>query len=111
MKQIHYSKWETENSHKISRRGAHGTDGKLPTKLTVVFYEDTIYGFDQNTFKIGSKISKGNMKYDATITSNIYNYKYELQSKVVRVPLVSMGSRTLGLTLEQVLNPYTNQQA
>ena len=51
-----------------------------------VFNEDTIYVLNQNSFDIGSKISKGNMKYDAAITSNIYNEKMNFRVKLSKLP-------------------------
>ena len=60
--------------------------GKLPTKWTLVSDEDTIYDFDPNAFEIGSKISKGNIKYDAEITSNIDYGKMNFRVKLNNLP-------------------------
>ena len=59
--------------------------GKMPTEWTF-FYEDNISDFDPSTFKIGRKSSKRNMKYDATITSNIDNEKTNFRVKLSKFP-------------------------
>ena len=59
---------------------------KLPTEWMLVFYEDTIYDFYPNTFKIGSKSSKFNIKYNETITSNIDNENMDFRVKLYKLP-------------------------
>ena len=58
--------------------------GKNNNLTNNVFNEDTIYVLNQNAFYIGSKISKGNIKDDAAITSNIYNEKMNFRVKLSR---------------------------
>ena len=50
------------------------------------FYEDINYDFDPNWFEVGIHISKDNMKYDAKITSNIYNENINFKVKLSRPP-------------------------
>ena len=54
--------------------------------MDIIFDEDTIYDFDPNTFEIGREIWKGNMKYHATTTSNIYNKKNKPRVKLSKFP-------------------------
>ena len=60
--------------------------GKIPIEQTLVFDEDNIYDFDPNTFKIGSKSSKFNIKYNETITSNIDNENMDFRVKLYKLP-------------------------
>ena len=71
--------------------------GKLPIEQKLVFDESTTYDFHPNAFKIGGKRSKGNIKYYATIISNIDIYNMNFRVKIPS-PLIFTGSRTLGLT-------------
>ena len=81
--------------------------GKLTIEGTLVFDEDNIYNFDPKKFETGSNSSKGNMKYYATINSNIDDEKLNFFPSY----LILTESRTLGLTSDQVLKPQLKQQA
>ena len=60
--------------------------GKNSNRMDIGFYEDNIYDFDPNTFKIGSKSSKFNIKYNETITSNIDNENMDFRVKLYKLP-------------------------
>ena len=60
--------------------------GQTSNRCILVFDESIIYGFEPNTFKIGSNISKGNMKDNATINPNIDNEKMNFRVKLSELP-------------------------
>ena len=60
--------------------------GKLPIEQKLVFDESTTYDFHPNAFKIGGKRSKGNIKYYATIISNIDIYNMNFRVKFSKSP-------------------------
>ena len=76
----------------------------------MIFDEDTISDFDPNAFEIGSKILKGNMKYDATITSYIDNERMNFRVKLSKCPDFDRNKDSC-LKFRASFKPYRKQQA